>query len=199
MGILKSAADLVYTVRFLKLLVTPFKDTDAYKAGIIDEDGNKNKNFDMSKLDNRNAYNAHYTAFHRLVYNLKRIMAKAPGGQSVVARYGAALALIKEHGELKQSRIDMIDNETGIDRLDALLEDHQWFNIENDKLAPGIYRMKNESVILNGEPIVNKDDKIRIVDENNSPVHEIYGVKIYEGVHLKSGQPLYISTGEIMR
>jgi hypothetical protein len=31
MGILKSAADLVYTIRFLKLLVTKFEDTGAYK------------------------------------------------------------------------------------------------------------------------------------------------------------------------
>ena len=37
MGILKSAADLVYTIRFLKLLTTPIKDTETYKAGIIDE------------------------------------------------------------------------------------------------------------------------------------------------------------------
>lgn len=197
MGLLKSAADLVYTIRFLKLLVTPFEETDAFKAGIIDKDGKKNKNFDMSKLDNRNAYSASYTTFHRLVYNLKRIMAKAPGGESVVARYGAALALIKEHGELSDSNLLKIHNKTGIDPLEALLEDHKWFNVGDDQLAPGVYRMKNESVILDGSPIVSKDDKIRV--ENTSPVSEIFGVKIYEARHLKSGQPLYISTGEITR
>ena len=41
MGILKSAADLVYTIRFLKLLVTPFEKMGAFKAGIIDKDGKK--------------------------------------------------------------------------------------------------------------------------------------------------------------
>ena len=35
------AIDLFVTYRFIKLLVTPFKDTDAYKLGIIDEDGNR--------------------------------------------------------------------------------------------------------------------------------------------------------------
>jgi hypothetical protein len=105
MGILKSAADLVYTIRFLKLLVTPFDETDAFKAGIIDEDGNKNKDFSLNSMDDREAYRSYYTAFHRLVFNLKRIMAKAPGGQSVVARYGAALALIKEHGELSDKNL----------------------------------------------------------------------------------------------
>ena len=35
------AIDLFVTYRFIKLLVTPFKDTDAYKLGIIDENGNR--------------------------------------------------------------------------------------------------------------------------------------------------------------
>ena len=41
MGVIKRAADLVYTFRFLKLLVTPFEKTDAYRMGIIDEKGKK--------------------------------------------------------------------------------------------------------------------------------------------------------------
>jgi hypothetical protein len=118
MGILKSAADVVYTIRFLKLLVTPFDETDAYKAGIVDENGNKRKDFNTNSTEDREAYRRHYTTFHRLVFNLKRIMAKAPGGQSVIARYGAALALIREHGELKDNNIEKIHKETGIDILD---------------------------------------------------------------------------------
>ena len=53
MGLLKSAADLVYTIRFLKLLVTKFEDTEAFKAGIIDKDGNKNKEFKLCKAQER--------------------------------------------------------------------------------------------------------------------------------------------------
>ena len=41
MCVIKRAADLVYTFRFLKLLVTPFEKTDAYRLGIIDEKGKK--------------------------------------------------------------------------------------------------------------------------------------------------------------
>ena len=41
MGIIKRAGDLVYTFRFLKLLVTKFEDTEAFKIGAIDKDGNK--------------------------------------------------------------------------------------------------------------------------------------------------------------
>ena len=43
MGIVKRAADLVYTFRFLKLLVTSFENTDAYKLGLIDNKGKKLK------------------------------------------------------------------------------------------------------------------------------------------------------------
>ena len=74
MGILKSAADLVYTIRFLKLLVTPFEKTDAFKSGIIDADGKRVKEFTTNSIDDREAYRSHYTPFHRLVFNLKRLM-----------------------------------------------------------------------------------------------------------------------------
>ena len=35
------AIDLFVTYRFIKLLVTPFEETDAFKLGIIDKDGNR--------------------------------------------------------------------------------------------------------------------------------------------------------------
>jgi hypothetical protein len=50
MGIIKRAGDLVYTFRFLKLLVTDFEDTDAYKAGIITADGKRDKSYDLMLL-----------------------------------------------------------------------------------------------------------------------------------------------------
>lgn len=197
MGILKSAADLVYTIRFLKLLVTPFDKTEAFKAGIIDADGNKNKDFTLNSTDDREAYRSHYTTFHRLVFNLKRIMAKAPGGQSVVARYGAALALIKEHGELTDKGVEKIHAETGIDILDVLAEETQWFMLEGDELSPGVYRMKNDSMTTRYEEIVRKGDQIRI--EITMPIDEILGLSIYEGIHLKSRQKVLVTTSELTK
>jgi hypothetical protein len=197
MGILKSAADLVYTIRFLKLLVTPFDKTDAFKAGIVDENGQKNKDFNLNSMDDREAYRSHYTPFHRLVFNLKRLMAKVPGGQSVVARYGAALALIKEHGDLSDKNLNKIHAETGIDILDCLAEETQWFMLEGDQLSPGVYKMKNESITTKFEEIVKKGDNIRIVETH--PIDEVLGLQVYEAVHLKSGQSLYITTSEITK
>ncbi len=200
MGILKSAADLVYTIRFLKLLVTPFDKTEAFKKGIIDADGKKNKEFNTNSIDDREAYRSHYTPFHRLVFNLKRLMSKVPGGQSVVARYGAALALIKEHGELSDERLMQIHEETGIDILDCLAEQSEWFMLDDKQLSPGIYRMKNDTVTaLYCEDIVKKGDRVRIIETQASPIDEVLGLDIYKGLHENSSQWVYFTTGEITR
>ena len=100
MGILKSAADFVYTIRFLKLLTTPFEKMGAYEIGLIDKDGNvdkKRKEELKLTMDGRMDLSTHWTSFVRLVVNIKKLMAKAPGGKSVVARYGAALFLSLIH------------------------------------------------------------------------------------------------------
>lgn len=197
MGILKSAADIVYTIRFLKLLVTKFEDTNAFKAGIIDADGNKRKDFSMDTMDNRDAYRTHYTAFHRLVFNLKRIMAKAPGGSSVVARYGAALALIKEHGELSDTNVQKIHDETGVDIMDVLLESSKWYVMSNGNLGPGVYRIQNDTLTDQAEEIVRKDDKVRIVE--NNLCYDILGIPVYEGTHIKTGRRILFSADEIAK
>ena len=198
MGILKSAADLVYTIRFLKLLVTPFEETPAFKAGIIDKEGKKRKDFNTDKIDDRENYRDHYTAFHRLVYNLKKIMAKAPGGQSIVARYGAALALIKEHGDLSDKGVEKIHTETGIDIMDFLLESQsKWYLVENGNLGPGVYRMENDTLTDQAEDIVRKDDQIRVTDYNH--IDDILGISIYEGVHIKTGRRVLFSANEVRK
>jgi hypothetical protein len=198
MGILKSAADVVYTIRFLKLLVTPFEDTPAFKAGIIDEKGNKRKDYSMDTMDAREAYRENYTAFHRLVYNLKKIMAKAPGGSSVIARYGAALALIKEHGDLSDKGIEKIHAETGIDVMDFLLESQSnWYLMKDGNLGPGVYRMQHETLTDQAEDMVQKDDQIRVVENNH--IDDILGIAIYEGTHIKTGRRVLFSANEVRK
>lgn len=198
MGILKSAADVVYTIRFLKLLVTPFEDTPAFKAGIIDDKGNKIKDYSMDTMDAREAYRENYTAFHRLVYNLKKIMAKAPGGSSVIARYGAALALIKEHGDLSDRGIEKIHTETGIDVVDFLLESQsRWYLTESGNLGPGVYRMQHDTLTDKAEDIVRKDDQIRVVENNH--IDDILGIAIYEGVHIKTKRRVLFSANEVRK
>lgn len=196
MGLLKSAADIVYTIRFLKLLVTPIEDTEAFKKGIVDENGKKRKDFDDGKMENREALRDHYTAFHRLVFNIKKLMAKAPGGKSVIARYGAALYLIKEQNNLSDADIEKIHNATGIDILDVLAEEHKWYILKNDEIGPGTYKLIGETLTQKLYE-TQKGDQVRIT--NGKPIDEILGIKIYEGVHIKTSHRIYMTTGEITK
>ena len=201
MGILKSAADLVYTIRFLKLLTTPFEKMGAYEIGLIDKDGNidkKRKEELKLTMDGRMDLSTHYTSFIRLVLNIKRLLAKAPGGKSVVARYGAALFLIKEDGNLSNKNLKKIHDETGIDILDVLAEDTQWFMLDDKQLSPGVYRMQHDSMTT-AYLDTYKDDKIRIIEEESTPVGEVLGLDIYSAVHLPTNKRMYITTGDITK
>ena len=68
------AIDLFVTYRFIKLLVTPFEKTDAYKLGVIDEKGNRimpppkggvrqTKPASLNTTEEKNSY----TILHKLV------------------------------------------------------------------------------------------------------------------------------------
>ena len=94
---MSKTVDLIFIYQFLKRLVTPFKDTDAYKLGIIDERGNKIKDPETSKEEDAYGY------FDRLVFNIKKLIEKIPGGRSRLASYAAALFLIRESENPKQN------------------------------------------------------------------------------------------------
>ena len=75
MSLISRAGDLVYTFRFLKMLTTPFDETDAFKLGIIDKDGKRIKSKKVETSGEKSAY----SSFHRLVFNIKKLLAKAMG------------------------------------------------------------------------------------------------------------------------
>jgi hypothetical protein len=195
MSIIKRAADLAYTFRFLTLLVTPFEKTKAFDLGIIDAQGNRVKSVEVSTGEQKSAY----TAFHRLVFNIKRLLAKVPGGSSSLASYAAALYLIKEKLELKDSDLQKIVEKSGYEPLDFLKESSEWFVLNDKRLSPGIYKMKYSKVVNSTcEEIVRPKDQIRI-SENCYPVGEIFGLDIYEAVHMMSQQKIYIAVEEIVK
>jgi hypothetical protein len=198
MGIIKRAGDLVYTFRFLTLLVTPFNKTKAFELGIIDANGNRNKDFSMSTIDNRNAFKEYYTPFHRLVFNVKRLMSKAPGGSSRVASYAAALYLIKENYSVSEKKILKGLAEMGIDSTDMLVEESEWFLLESGQLSPGTYSLKNEKIIEDIDMTVPKGSKIKVA-EDSFPVGDVFGINIYEATHSRTNKKVYITSSEIVR
>lgn len=88
--------DNLIAFRILQKLVRPFKDTDAYRLGIIDDKGkNLVKSNTFTTSDQRDAY----TYLDRLVFNVKKLINRLPGGESKMKNLVAALWLIKEYYE----------------------------------------------------------------------------------------------------
>lgn len=96
--------DSIIAYRVLRMLVTPFEDTDAYRLGIIDGKGKELKK--MSQLNSADERDA-YTILHRMVYRIKRIINKVPSDNKKLLNFAAALSLIKEHYNSKIEPIDL--------------------------------------------------------------------------------------------
>ena len=106
--------DNVIAYRILSMLVKNFKDTQAYKLGIIDDKGKVLKKASSLKTSKeRDAY----TYLHRLVFNMKRIINKLPGGESKLKSMVTALFLIKEYYESDSRTTSLME-----DRYKSLLE-----------------------------------------------------------------------------
>jgi hypothetical protein len=195
MGLVKRAADVAYTFRFIRMLVMDWKNWDAYKLGIIDEDGKRNRD---TKLDSDEKKSA-YTPFIRLAANVKRLLNKIPGGGSKLGSFAAALYLIKEKYSLSDSQLGKILRECGVDTSGLLIEESQWFLLEDKQLSPGIYRLYNPKLLNKScEEIVWAKDQIRI-EENSYPVGDVFGLDIYEAIHINTNQKIYITTSEIYK
>lgn len=195
MGIVKRAADLAFTFRFIRMLVLDWTSWDAYKLGIIDENGKRVKNKSITTDEERSAY----TPFIRLAANTKRLLSKIPGGSSKLGSFAAALFLIKEDQNLTDTQLEKILKEFGIDSMDILLEQSQWFVLNDKMLSPGVYRL-SEDKVLNGtyDDIVNAKDQIRISEECY-PVGDVFGIDIYEAEHIRTRKKVYISVNEIYK
>lgn len=85
--------DNLAALRVIWLLATPFEKFEAFKLGLIDANGVKLKKAETSEEKNATSM------LHRLVWNLKRIIALAPGGKTRIGSLVAAYLLVKEAAE----------------------------------------------------------------------------------------------------
>ena len=203
------AIDLFVTYRFIKLLVTPFKDTDAYKLGIIDENGNRvippkpkvgvwNKTpKPLRTSEEKNAY----TVLHKLVFNIKKLFSKVPGLRTKLGTSAAALFLLKD--TFKESVDDPYIfekefmkylKEQGYELDDSINEEVIGFG---EILPKGEYTLAND--ILNKEEeelSAKKGDKV-IAFDDEAPIDTVLGVDIFPVVHEKTQEKIYVSLEDL--
>ena len=195
MGILKGAADTVYAFRFIRMMVMDWKSWDAYKEGIIDENGKRLKEVKLDTDSKRSAY----TPFVRLVANIKRLTAKIPGGGSKLGSFASALYLVKEKANLSEKGLKDICEKCDIEILDFLNEKNEWFLLEDKQLSPGVYRVDNPKLLNKScSELVWAKDQIRIKDDC-FPVGDVFGVDVYEATHIRTNQQIYITANELIR
>ena len=100
------AIDLIITYRVVKMLVTPFDRTEAFKNGIIDADGKVLRKFKTIKSPKEKRS---YTMLHRFVFNLKRILKKVGLG-SRLGSFAVALALLIKEDKTYAQHKDSIES-----------------------------------------------------------------------------------------
>lgn len=90
--------DLFLVYQFVTRLVTPFNQWEAYRLGIIDEKGKVlRKRSTLTATDDKAAWGY----FDILAANLKKLLAKVPGGESKLVSYAAAGLLLREQNKLE--------------------------------------------------------------------------------------------------
>ena len=198
------AIDLFVTYRFLRLLTTPFEDTDAFKFGIIDEKGNRIKKKGSTKPEVELATSElknSYTILHKLVFNIKKIFNKVPGLRTKVGTYAAALFLLKDTFKESVDDPDMFEKEF----IKFLKEDDIELDneISEEVIGFGEVLPKGEYVLVNDilnkeeeELSAKKGDKV-IAYDDEPPVDTVLGVEIFPVIHVSTQEKIYVSLEDI--
>ena len=154
------AIDALIAFRLIKLLVTRFDKTEAYKLGIIDAKGKvliKARDFNkaFSNTTVRAKAKKSYTMLTRFVFNLKRLLAKVGIRGPLGTSAAAAIAFFKEeYGENPQVEKEVYKH---------LKEQGFEFDIsENygEPLVEGTYKVKHDIYNLEGDIVINIDEEV---------------------------------------
>ena len=174
--------DALIAYRVLKLLVTPFNRTKAFKLGIIDDKG---KVLIKSKdLPNSGPKREAYTLLIRFVFNLKRLLSKVGIRGPLGTSAAAALAFFKEENGSN------LEIEKTVNK--HLVENGFEFDVnENygEPLRPGTYRVKRDITDLEGDIVINIDEEV--IFEGNTDTIMGYDVFKYRNVYLTT-EDLYV-------
>ena len=189
------AIDLLITYRVIKMLVTPFDSTDAYKLGIIDKNGKVLRKAKTLKTPKEKDA---YTLLHRFVFNLKRLINVEPGGKTKLGTYAAALGLLLKEGkdlnmiELERDLYKHL-SEKDLIKLDDINE-----SVGFDFLQEGKYIVTDRLEDLNGNVTADVGDVV-YTTENQKPFDNYFGVNLYHVINEDTKQKVMVSEDNIER
>ena len=152
------AIDALIAFRLVKLLVTPFNKTQAFKLGIIDEKGKvliKSRDINKLPFPQRTESRKAYTMLMRFVFSLTRLLRKVGIRGPIGSATAAAIAFFKEeYGEKPEVEREVYKH---------LKEQGFEFDIsENygEPLSEGTYKVKHNIYNLEGDIVINIDEEV---------------------------------------
>ena len=167
--------DALIAYRLLKLLVTPFNKTKAYKMGIIDDKGKvliKKRDFAREIPSNKRseAINS-YTLLIRFVFNLKRLLSKVGVRGPLGSAAAAAIAFFREENQYNPE----IERQV----YKHLKEQGFEFDVNENYGEPiphGKYNVNKDIYDLEGEIVINKGETI----DFNEDIQTIMGYDVFK-------------------
>ena len=142
------------------MLVTNFTDTEAFKLGIIDAKGkNLRKANTLTTTEEKDAY----TFLNRLVFNMKKIINKLPGGEHKTKSLVAALWLVKETYESGSRSTAMMQEK--FDKLITML-DNRVSLVEEELLVKKFLSEEGEGGSMNVTGAAVSTDEPKIDKKN---------------------------------
>ena len=151
--------DDLIAFKILQMLVTPFESSPAYQMGLIDKKGNALKKLkDMTTTEKDN-----YTALHRMIFRLQKILKKIPIVNSKLGTMATAVWLVKEcqNGRsVARLEEDFIDTLRKIQQENLVLVDEyiivEKFLKEDGMGAAAIPANKAGAGVSTDQPVVRK-------------------------------------------
>ena len=202
------AIDLFVTYRFIKLLVTPFEKTEAFKLGIIDKDGNRimpppkagvrqMKPEPLRTTEERSAY----TVLHKLVFNIKKLFAKVPGLRTKLGTYAAALFLLKDTFKESVDDPDVFEKEFMKYLKEQGYEIDDSISVEVigfvEVLPKGEYTLVNDILSKEEEELSAKAGDKVVTFDDEAPIDTVLGVDIFPVIHVKTQEKIYVSLEDL--
>ena len=152
--------DNLIAYKVLRMLVTNFTDTEAFKLGIIDAKGkNLRKANTLTTTEEKDAYNF----LNRLVFNMKKIINKLPGGEHKTKSLVAALWLVKETYESGSRSTAMMQEK--FDKLITML-DNRVSLVEEELLVKKFLSEEGEGGSMNVTGAAVSTDEPKIDKKN---------------------------------